>query len=554
MPPKKRSYVPKTKGCYECSQRRIHCDRTGPQCLKCASKGLKCSGLGIRHRFNDGVASRGKWAGKAMETIYNECARAPSTLDIGVVKLTSRDRSKKVSLSTKNITNRFRRETTVTVIDGVESPIVRFCQPDYQFDSGMQIVEDEKQSVALGGVTSDIVPEDWIWHEDACSPGPSTPDHTEIVDLDDEVSNQQLTSDFTGAVVSRSILFQPLPDIIPRWKRHMLLHFSEHIAREMVAIDGLHNGWRNLLLPFAETDELVMNAVLSVSAFHLSQKTSSSSLSNSRIESQSESLPVRQLRDAEPNKFYARTILGLQQRSELSSCDVSVKHSVLMTILVLLTGTMVTGYSDFPTIFRMLDSAATVIGGEEGLGDGELTDFIMPQVHKMRVYAAPLLSEESGIEIISSQPHTVQLFNCLSHWSRQYPEHSLTMTFVMDLVQQARDIYLGQVLFDSSACLPASATEISNSISRVQHFKETLEAMPRNSQGEQVLVWASFVAASDCLLEEHRVFFEGVFRRHHARSGFGNLLRGLEYLRKIWARGPGERWTSLLPEARILVM
>ena len=51
-------------GCYECSRRRIDCDRRGPVCLKCERRGLECSGLGVRYRFNDGVASRGKLAGK----------------------------------------------------------------------------------------------------------------------------------------------------------------------------------------------------------------------------------------------------------------------------------------------------------------------------------------------------------------------------------------------------------------------------------------------------------------------------------------------------------
>lgn len=38
-------------GCYQCSRRRIHCDRTEPSCQKCASRGLRCSGLGLRLRF-----------------------------------------------------------------------------------------------------------------------------------------------------------------------------------------------------------------------------------------------------------------------------------------------------------------------------------------------------------------------------------------------------------------------------------------------------------------------------------------------------------------------
>lgn len=51
------------KGCYSCSKRRILCDETEPQCLKCVKKGLECSGQGLRIRFNNGVASRGKLMG-----------------------------------------------------------------------------------------------------------------------------------------------------------------------------------------------------------------------------------------------------------------------------------------------------------------------------------------------------------------------------------------------------------------------------------------------------------------------------------------------------------
>lgn len=57
------------KGCYNCSQRRIICDRTEPRCLKCAKRGVECSGMGIRYRFNDGLASRGKLRGLSIPVI-----------------------------------------------------------------------------------------------------------------------------------------------------------------------------------------------------------------------------------------------------------------------------------------------------------------------------------------------------------------------------------------------------------------------------------------------------------------------------------------------------
>lgn len=51
------------KGCFQCNKRRITCDGASPQCNKCARKGLECSGNGVRYRFNESVASRGKLRG-----------------------------------------------------------------------------------------------------------------------------------------------------------------------------------------------------------------------------------------------------------------------------------------------------------------------------------------------------------------------------------------------------------------------------------------------------------------------------------------------------------
>lgn len=178
----------------------------------------------------------------------------------------------------------------------------------------------------------------------------------------------------------------------------------------------------------------------------------------------------------------------------------------------------------------------------------------------MRVYAAPLLSEQTGLETISSQDQIAQFFDCLNHCSQQRPEHALAVSFVTDIVHQARDIYLQQVLklrdpvSSPLGPRPGQIIAMSESIGRVQRFKETLEAFPHGSPGQQVLVWATFVAASDCLLDEHKAFFEGVLLEHYARNGFVNLLRAIEYLRKIWARSPEERWTTLLPQARVFVM
>lgn len=124
-------------------------------------------------------------------------------------------------------------------------------------------------------------------------------------------------------------------------------------------------------------------------------------------------------------------------------------------------------------------------------------------------------------------------------------------------------MYLDQAWYSSSqgGADPGpdeAAYRLQKSVVRVEHYIETLKALlgsPVGESCEQVLIWATFVAASGCILDEHIRFFEGVFLRHYARSGFLNVLVGLETLRKIWNRqNTSERWTVLMAQTKKLVM
>jgi hypothetical protein len=53
-------------------KRRIICDRTEPHCMKCQKKGVSCPGMGVRYRFNDGIAARGKL--KGLKTLSTDVA------------------------------------------------------------------------------------------------------------------------------------------------------------------------------------------------------------------------------------------------------------------------------------------------------------------------------------------------------------------------------------------------------------------------------------------------------------------------------------------------
>ncbi|KAE8150991.1 hypothetical protein BDV25DRAFT_129162 [Aspergillus avenaceus] len=291
----------------------------------------------------------------------------------------------------------------------------------------------------------------------------------------------------------------------------------------MVVMDDQYNGWRYLTLPMTLSDEMLMNAVLAVSAFHISHRTEGR-------------LPVK------PNKLYAQAILGLQSRRALNDFDMATRQSVFLTIIILMVGVMITGCSDFPILFHMLQSALDAIGGESGLGGGEIAEFLMRQIHKMRVYAAPLLSPEAGVHHILA--YSQQSFDCLHYNGDLHPDHASTFYLVAYLRQQAYDIYLQRALAGPSAVIQPDL---------VERYKSTLDLFAHDSPGTHSLIWPTFIAASESRLAEHRLHFKQFLEVQYRSNGFSNILEALKLLERIWAC-QDTNWTALLPEPRVFIM
>lgn len=130
----------------------------------------------------------------------------------------------------------------------------------------------------------------------------------------------------------------------------------------MVTIDDMHNGWRYIVLPMATSDDLVCEAVISASSYHFTAMT------NGKV--------------CNPLLAYSKVIRSLQQRKDLQSHDLIGKQGVILALLVMLTTIVVNGSSDFPAIFKLLESAVTAAGGEEAVFHGELGVFLVRQVRK----------------------------------------------------------------------------------------------------------------------------------------------------------------------------
>merc|ERR1711939_304891 len=469
-PGSKRAYRPKTKGCYECSQRRISCDGTKPGCRKCAARGLQCSGFGIGYRFSQETATRSHKIGKAVQRLRADSAESQAAE-------TSSPELPAFSVS----------------YDCLEKNTSCDNPPSVDWGSS----NDGAIFKPLNEPCDDI-------SADSKKPGP--PKH------------------WSEALTPIALKDAQLLSFASDGQATLLKYFSNNIAQEMIAIDDQFNGWRHLVLPITFQAEPVMQAVLSASAFHIAARYGNMSLTAQVV--------------------YSKAIKELGRNSDLTKCGgLSLNYNIL-SILVLLVSVMINSSVDFPILYNMLARAVDAVGGEDGLGVGELPDFLRRQIRKFRVYAAPLISEKLGVEAI--QNHGSQALDCLRHCSLRHPEYSLAISNIQDQIFQAFQIYLHQAAGD---------IDQKTSIQLVERFRRTAEAYPSGCcSAEHVLIWASYIVAAASTLPEHQSYFCHRLRKFHMGNGFTNTLKGLDVLSTVWGRSLSTRWTAMLSQTQIFIM
>lgn len=136
----------------------------------------------------------------------------------------------------------------------------------------------------------------------------------------------------------------------------------------------------------AHADDLVMNAVLAVSAFHRDGMNTDGirylETNTNGLRCFSQQQHIGQEPPHSPQALYNLAIDGLRQRSNLAGCSYGANQAISVAVLVLLVAAMVTGREDYSTILSMLHSATNVLGGEHKLGATELGGFLVRQVRK----------------------------------------------------------------------------------------------------------------------------------------------------------------------------
>ncbi|CZR38317.1 uncharacterized protein FPRO_06492 [Fusarium proliferatum ET1] len=431
---------PKVRGCYQCSRRRIDCDRTEPTCGKCSAKGIKCSGLGLRYRFNDGIAARGKFVGKSLP-----------------------------------------------IIDGVEANSVRTAsasvssckrQNDPFRASGYETVE--QYPVEIDNTTEE--------------------EH-EIQDL--VVSNHVPISIDWG-----------LDHVDPK-SRFCLGYFSNNIAQLIAVINMGFNGYRDLVLPRAETDPLVRKAVLLVVEQHLSlQNGTAISLDPAA---------------------YGSLVRELIMRSH--QCAPQDDDSALTALLLLHIREMISGSDNFRLIYGSLRVVVNALAKNVGEGTSDLRRFLQMQILRVCLFGESLFNETNGVHFIQAQQQACLEF--ITWCDRFHPELKDLLSQLASLTTWACDIYVQRAIFNP----PPSET-----VPMIERFKQSLGQVDAyvDIVGRHLLAWPYFIVAAESSTPDHREFFLDKLVKLHNTTGCWNLLRAIDQVKEIWASQSSIRWTSLL--------
>ncbi|KAF4976567.1 hypothetical protein FDECE_18463, partial [Fusarium decemcellulare] len=231
--------------------RRISCDRTEPQCSKCVAKGLKCSGLETRYRFTKGMATRGKWVGRTIQSVYQECYPSPAGqqqqgLDVpdgtkpeplGRSKCDSKTSQPPTGMGVFGILDFGPRTGDVAVLEPTIEGVVSLDYAhdansciDKTFASPSETPRPDKQDLDSHELSFPFV--DWSGFSSSEGASEYWDELGDLLRHDDPKTQQAYTLEAPDRC--EALTFEIVPYDIASWKRELLLHYSESIGTSCV--------------------------------------------------------------------------------------------------------------------------------------------------------------------------------------------------------------------------------------------------------------------------------------------------------------------------------
>lgn len=478
------------QGCHNCSQRRIKCDLSRPQCNKCLRKGLECPGYGIRYRFEKGLASRGKLKGRSLpidtalsDGVQHEQPTAPTLLwpDGSVTE------NKTTVPNHEHITS---SSALVPYLEG------QTLEDIWELATPSSFLE----AVELGDGLI-INSENTLHHS-----------QRDLFAVDtNPVSCASCLSDHPPGLCSFE-LPSSLQIMSPR-DRELFAHFSSSVAPVMVVLDGRFNGYRDLILPLACEDDLVKDAVSVVSMYHLA--------------------PERPEMHFHAEAGLQLIIRRLLQR--ISQLENALDLSAWATIIVLLVGETITGGNNLPFLFRILQHLAAA--NAKPCQESVMHSFLQEQTRMMTLFAQPLLGETAGTMTLRTPLEAY--FDFISNAAIFHPGLASQIGAFKSAICQACSIYLRRATQNPTS---------SESNTDLEVLKQLCEGIHPNTPGHHTLVWVYFIAAAESVTLAHRDFFTLRLQEVYSRTRFHNIPTALSALQKLWKVQAERRWTEVLPE------
>ncbi|KXJ85722.1 fungal-specific transcription factor domain-domain-containing protein [Microdochium bolleyi] len=394
-------------------------------------------------------------------------------------------------------------------------------------NSSVPIIGSSSSSNSISRVQAATTQADEVDHDVELVPRTTAPIMTgeyELTPFEDAATfiNEVMN---VGRRQQASVTLQPWIPPVPHQARGLYSHFSQAVAPAMVVIDGLGNGYRNIILSMACNDDLLGKAVGVVAAQHLGL-------------SQPEAREAaRQGRTAVIEKLRRDATVAGPNAAQLVFTP-----STWATLLILLVGETVTGGSEFEHLFRMLVAAAQ--NCDLSNVPPLLRDFLLKQTHMFEIIARPQLSTREGIDIISRSldSHldwvTSEIRGCETEGSR-------ALAITEQAFREASELYLSRATTghqqeqqqpsghsSNTGPVATSAPAASDSVARLRALVSSLDPA---AEGAHALVWPCFVAAAESTELGDRQFFTRRLGQIYAVTKFENVQMAAASLPLIWA-------------------
>ncbi|RAL13387.1 Zn(II)2Cys6 transcription factor [Aspergillus homomorphus CBS 101889] len=496
----------KPRGCFQCTKRRIICDRAEPTCQKCVKKGIECSGLG-RFRFDNGVATRGKLKGSSIPVLdVDPAAVYRNSVPIAPQIRWSHERKKRVKKERapkSALTGPI--DTRATAVGRLSVISLENCTLPYieELDNRPYNTGSTKLSNALSSSTAVAV------HKIKSVQNPAT-----SALLEEDV--EQVDKDSTGCLATRKVQsIQPWIAPLNSQFRGLFDYFAKNVAPVMVLID-ISNGYRDFILPMACQDEVLQRAVAVVAAQHVGIRQ-----------------PALQAA-AEANR--SAIISRLLRASHVASPDLVFNPSTWATLLVLLVGETVTGDPEFRFLLQTLFTLAKNV---KFSGHPQFHEFLVQQTDMFSFFGRPLVDKDEGVKALSNP---VDSGMWLPSDVSADAQHNETLSLARQAFTLGAQISLMRM------------TSNENSWHVREKLRQLLCQAHPTDPGAHAFVWPCFVAAADSTEPEYREFFSNYMKAIHTKTLFGNITKALDSLPTIW--DPKSKiWTETLTDvSRILIM